>query len=346
MISCKTIVITFIAAIIFVAATLPAETGGLHTHGFTTETPVEIALNKLGEPLPLHYISSLDTALIRTGEEIIRTGRTCGPDGKLTKKQSRYFVCTDCHNTTREDPDISVSDPEARLTYVAEKNIPFLPASSFFGIVNRTNYYGGDYKKKYGDLVDPVHDTLSNAIQLCATECSQGRALEDWEMKAVITYFHSLQLTLGDLNLSKEEFSRLNNSTHATMDQQKQIVAAVRKKYLRQNPATFLDPPGEEEREYGKNGDPRKGEKIFDYSCMHCHAKGRVTNFTVEHEKPTFRYLKRKLDRNDHFSVYYMVRKGNYSLPGHKPYMPNFTKERMSKQQMEDLIAYIVEQAK
>jgi mono/diheme cytochrome c family protein len=341
------LLLTSITALIILAAGFSYKKNPLlHTHEFTKETPVEVVLKKLGEPYPLHYIETIPAELAAKGEEIIRTGRTTGPDGKLTQKQSKHFVCTDCHNTSREDPDLSVSDPVARLAYVEKNNLKFLPSSSFFGIVNRTNYYGGDYKKKYGTLVDPVHDTLVNAIQLCATECSQGRALVDWEMKAVVAYFHTLQLKLGDLEMSEKEFNELNHSTHATQDQVRKIIAVLKKKYLHENPATFLDPPAVAERKYGEGGNAETGAKIYKYSCMHCHADGRVTNFTLDYDKTTFRYLKRKMKRNDHFSVYYMVRKGNYSVPGHKPYMPNFTKERMSGQQLEDLAAYIVQQAK
>ncbi|RMF22347.1 MAG: cytochrome c, partial [Bacteroidetes bacterium] len=35
---------------------------------------------------------------------------------------------------------------------------------------------------------------------------------------------------------------------------------------------------------------------------------------------------------------------GTYAIPGHKPYMPHYPLERMSKQQVEDLRAYIEQQ--
>ena len=44
-------------------------------------------------------------------------------------------------------------------------------------------------------------------------------------------------------------------------------------------------------------------------------------------------------------SIFYAARKGSYSQPGYKPYMPNYTAERMSEQQMKDLMAYIYSQS-
>jgi hypothetical protein len=41
------------------------------------------------------------------------------------------------------------------------------------------------------------------------------------------------------------------------------------------------------------------------------------------------------------FSVYDITRKGTYSKNGYKPYMPNYTKERMSDRQLENLMEFI-----
>ena len=64
---------------------------------------------------------------------------------------SKYYVCTTCHNLEIEDPDLRVSDPETRLTFAKENDLPFLQGSTFKGIVNRESWYNDDYVKKYGD---------------------------------------------------------------------------------------------------------------------------------------------------------------------------------------------------
>ena len=92
-------------------------------------------------------------------------------------KQSKHFVCTSCHNIQKEDPDLSIADPQARLEYARDMELPYLPGTTLYGAVNRTSFYNGDYEKKYGDLVKPARNNLREAIQLCAVECSQGRAL-------------------------------------------------------------------------------------------------------------------------------------------------------------------------
>ena len=40
-----------------------------------------------------------------------------------------------------------------------------------------------------------------------------------------------------------------------------------------------------------------------------------------------------------------MVRHGTHPAPGHREYMPHYTKERMTDQQVEDLERYILERA-
>lgn len=310
-------------------------------------TTLSEVLSLLGEDKPEHYVAT-DEKLIQQGKEIIFQGKTTGPDGKKSKRVSNHFQCTNCHNTIIEDPDLTKSDPEARLDFVIAKKANLLPASTFYGVVNRTSWYNGDYKLKYGALVDPAHKQLKNAIQLCATECSQGRKMEEWEINAVLAYFYSIEFKLGDLKLSEAEILEIQNAIASEDKKAKQSAADVlRSKFYSASPASFVNPGDMAVRQYGQNGNPENGKKIFVHSCMSCHkAVGGVTNLKFDMEKVTFRTLARNLKKNNHFSVYYMVRKGTYAVPGYKPYMPNFSLERLSHQQMEDLIAFIQQEAK
>ena len=105
------------------------------------------------------------------GEDIVKKGTSKRDGQKKSKRQSKHFVCTSCHNIVPEDPNQAFFTPEARLIYTAEKGIPFLQATTLYGAVNRESYYNGDYEKKYGDLVDAARNDIRGAIQLCATEC-------------------------------------------------------------------------------------------------------------------------------------------------------------------------------
>lgn len=304
-------------------------------------------LNILDDTPPIHYISQLDKEKISKGYDIITTGITISPDGKETSKQSKHFVCTDCHNIQVEDPDLTKSDPEARLNYAVKNNLKFLPATTLYGIVNRETWYNDDYQKKYGSLVAPARDTLKNAIQLCAVECSQGRALKDWEMDVVMTYLNSIGFKLSDLNLTGNEYETINKAAYLkSSDLKEKAIKIIKSKYLKKSPATFLEPIPVKERKFGANGNAENGKEIYTLSCMTCHKEEGVTNYKLNYDKLTFKHLKFWSKTNRHYSTYNIIRKGTYALPGYRPYMPNYTLERMSHNQLEDLMAYINEQAK
>ena len=306
---------------------------------FNPQSSLTEVLISLGDKKPLHYTQEQNPELIQQGLEIVTKGRTKGPNGKLSHLQSKYFTCIDCHNVLMEDPDLRKSDPEARLKHAVENDISFLSGTTFYGMVNREHWYNDDYQVKYGELVVPAKDTLVNAIHLCTVECSQGRAFSDWELKAVMAYFYNIEYKLADLKLSAEDYSKLNSYQENKTNTE--LIKWLKSFYLQESPATFLEPIATNERKLGKEGNAENGKLIYDKSCMHCHAPGRVTNFTLEPSKIDLKFLKKHMGRNEHFSLYNIVRKGTYALPGYRPYMPNYTLERLSHQQLEDLAAYI-----
>ena len=155
----------------------------------TDETPVTEVLKELGAEPAAHLVDkSVDNVSVEAGERLVLEGIASSPWGGKTRRQSKHFVCTSCHNVVKEDPDLRVADPEARLAYAAENGMPFLPGTTLYGVVNRKTFYNGDYEKKYGDLVRTAREDLREAIALCATECAQGRELENWEMESVLSY--------------------------------------------------------------------------------------------------------------------------------------------------------------
>lgn len=301
------------------------------------ETPLSEVMVALGEPKPHHYRENTDPEMIKRGFELITKGKTIGPDGKKSRRISRFFQCTHCHNINREDPDLTQSNPEARLEYAVKNNLPFLQGTTFWGIVNRRSWYNDDYIKKYGDLVLPTNDTLINAIQLCCKECSQGRTAEEWEVESMLAYFYSIGMKLGDLSLSKSEFAQLQQD-RLEPDQK---IELLRNKYLTKSPATFMEPKYGGDRKYGEQGDAAKGKEIYEHSCLHCHNGGGVTTMTLSKDKLDMSFLSRHMDKNGEKSIYMISRRGTYAKTWYKPYMPLYTKERMSEKQLENLAAYI-----
>lgn len=309
----------------------------------SAETKVADLLFKWGEPYPDHRPSQMGPEMVEKGRELIFTGVTTGPDGRRTRLQSRYFVCTNCHNMRKEDPDLRVSDPESRLNYVQENGLAFLQGTTMFGTVNKVSWYNGDYFKKYGDLVKPANQSLKAAIQLCAEVCSQGRALEDWEMDAVLAYFWSIDITLGDLALTADDMKKIQEADKVK-GAQPEMVNWLKSFYLSGSPATFLEVPESKHEGYAetKDGDANRGKLIYDVSCLRCHDRQGPSNYLkLDHDPLSLGMLRRNIARNGHLSLYEIVRHGTYADKGHRAYMPHYTAERMSNQQLEDLRAYV-----
>ena len=128
---------------------------------FTAATKVNDVLFALGDPVPKWFPKDVSAENIQRGKEIILEGRTTAPDGKRSKYVSVYYMCTSCHNNVIEDPLLTVSNPQDRLEYAREHQLPFLQGTTFYGITNRESWYNDDYYKKYGDLVEPAADDLS-----------------------------------------------------------------------------------------------------------------------------------------------------------------------------------------
>lgn len=313
---------------------------------WTKATALQQVQHALGEELPDHYLK-VDSALIRMGEALVKEGRTISPDGKRTKYISKHYVCTTCHNLEIEDPDLRVSDPETRLTFAKTNKLPFLQGTTFKGIVNRESWYNDDYVKKYGDeKINRAHKNLREAIQLCAIECSQGRPMKDWEIEAVLAYFWTLQYTLEDLQLSSADLEKLNLQKNEPL-QSHQLKTWLRTYYSTKSPAHFYDAPADKKTGYeGLTGDPDRGKNLYELSCLHCHHAEGVSHYILDHSKLSFRHLQKKITKDSHFSLYQIIAYGTYAIPGHKPYMPHYPEERMNKQQVEDLRAYVEYMAK
>lgn len=306
------------------------------------KTPVSEVLKAWGETPPAHYYPGTPEE-IKQGRELLTVGRTTGPNGNATWLQSKHYKCTHCHNLVREDPDPRHMNPDARLQFALENDIPYLPGTTMYGVVNRTSWYNDDYVKKYGQPAADAHVSLRNSIQLCATTCSQGRPLEEWEMNAVLAYLWSIELKLGDLRLSPDDWDRIRSPLGPTedMDGGGARTAWLRTFWHQASPATFGHEPDDLAKGYGDGGDSARGQAIYQLSCLHCHEPGGITYFVLDEERLTFQHLRNHLRKHGAYNLYHVTRDGVPPYLGEKAYMPNYTEERLTNQQVEDLRAYI-----
>ncbi len=305
---------------------------------------VEQVLNQLGDTPLNHSISQVDLAKAKMGEELIFNGYTMR-DGKKSKRISTYFVCTDCHNTTKEFSDISSQSTDDRLKYAQENGLPFLPGSTLWGIYNRTSFYNDDYVKKYGDLVDDARHSLPNSVQLCSKYCSSGRYIEDWELDAIMHYFKKNELKIGDLDLSDKDLNAIVKGGLSSAEKS-ELIKSIKGSYRQSYSATFMETMDRSERKYGKGGNVENGKYIYENACMYCHENKRVTYLHLDNGKLSGRFLWKNRKNWSDQSVYQIVRHGTYSKIGRQQYMPHYTKEKMSDEQLNDLVAYIKQIAK
>ncbi|MFQ5446190.1 MAG: cytochrome c [Saprospiraceae bacterium] len=298
-------------------------------------------LVQLGDdPLPHQPDLNVPGVSAAVGEDLVMEGRTKLPGGGLSDRISRHFVCTACHNVERDEPDLSVVDPLARLKYDSEMGLPFLQGSALYGIVNRTSFYNGDYYKKYGDLVKPTRHNLREAIQLCATQCSQGRLLKPWELESILAYLWTIDLKMYDLNLSPEDILTINRALRGK-ESAADAITLVKSKYLSGMPATFIPPPEDRRAGYSSSGDPETGKMIYELSCLHCHENKRFSFLDLDNSRFSFEFLSRHFPTYSRYSVYQVARYGTPPIPWKKAYMPQYTQEKMTEQMLEDLRAYI-----
>ncbi len=302
-------------------------------------TPVVEVLTKFGHPTPPHTVNPMiQGASAEIGQDIVLNGIS-RKRGKKSRRQSKHFVCTSCHNVQKEDPDLRSHDPQARLEYAQKNGLSFLQGTTLYGAVNRTSWYNGDYNKKYdAEKIKPAQTDLREAIQLCATECAQGRPLKDWELESVLAYMWTLQLKMSDLSMSDTDKKRLKNE-QSDISKYPALAKLVRSYYSEAAPATFTDQPSNLKEGYSLSGNADNGKLVYDLSCKHCHENGRYSMFILDDDKMTYRFMKRNFTKYTRYSTYHVTSYGA-ATNVKAPYMPNYTLERLSKQQTEDLRAY------
>jgi len=309
------------------------------------ETTVQDALKMLGDEAPNHTVNnSITKASAAIGEALFTKGMAKKEGGK-GKIQSKHFVCTSCHNIKKEDPDLRNNDSQARLEFASNNKLPFLQGTTMYGAVDRRKYYDGDYFLKYGENVKKANNDLREAIQLCAIECAQGRELEEWELESILAYLWTIGLKMEDLTLTDEDWQKIQTDIQDE-DKHEELTKFIKGFYLDYSSATFVKAPKDRKKGYDKEGNVKNGKLVYDYSCKHCHENTRYSFFDLDDSKATFKHLAKNITKNNRYSLYALLRDGTYPLYGKQAYMPRYTKEKLSNQQIEDLRAYIEFQAR
>ncbi|MEM8528053.1 MAG: cytochrome c [Bacteroidota bacterium] len=330
-----------VVLLVLLANLLPKPESATLSMSVNEKTSVAEILEELGdEALPHKPNLTLPNVSAEEGRYLVLTGFAQTQNGRSTSKQSAHFVCTSCHNIQRDEPDLSIVDPEAKLDFVEERGLPFLQGTALYGAINRTSFYNEDYYKKYGELVTPARDNIREAIQLCAVECAQGRPLEAWEIESILAYLWTIDLKLGDLKLADSDYEGIAQAIETSVNRHA-MIDLIKSKYLDYSPATFIKPPEDRKEGYAKEGDPVNGERIYKLSCLHCHQDMRYSFFDLNDSKLSLQFLEKHIPRYTRYSLYQVGRYGTSPMPGKRSYMPHYTLEKMTNQQMEDLRAYI-----
>ena len=292
-----------------------------------------------------HYLEKVDLAQAELGKQLVFSGRAIR-NGKKSKLISTYFMCTDCHNMVAETPKLSDISSASRLVYSKANNLPFMPGSPFYGIYNRNSFYNDDYVKKYGSLVDDARHDLRRSIQVCAKYCSSGRYLVDWEQEAILHYYKSNELKIKDLQLDASILSELSASKSMSSDEKLALGKKIQGTFPAKYAATFLETMDRNLRKYGAGGNVENGKTIYEESCLFCHADSRVTYLNIDKTQLTAKFFWKNIKNYTDQNLYQILRHGTYAKSGRRQYMPMYTEEKMSDEQINDLVAYVKQLAK
>ncbi len=315
--------------------------------GIDGDMPLSEAYERLGKTSKYEDLD-VSEEQIQIGWNIVHEGFP-KKKGRKNRLQSKHFKCTSCHNVVKDSPSLSYDNPQERLDYCDENGLPYLQGTSLYGAINRETFYNGDYQKKYSSYprIKEANKDLREAIQMCAIECAQGRPLKKWELNAVLAYLSTLELKVGDLNLTEEETTQINTwINEADKNGKTKGIDLLSSKYAKAAPATFTLTPKDASVGYeGITGNPENGEKIYRLGCLHCHEDKRYSMYNLDDSKLTFKSLEHHLDKYNRYSIYQVSRYGAPSYAGKRAYMPQYSLEKMSNQQLEDLRAYIEREA-
>jgi mono/diheme cytochrome c family protein len=302
------------------------------------------------------------------GREIFLDGSVNDPPTGESSSEavSEFFTCMSCHNYEREDPDLTVQDPDARFEWIEKKgkDIFLLQGTTLWGAVNREAFYQDNYAMYHhlcvpkakkppalpcGPFVricsptcrrmDPF--SLEDAIQVCSAYCSAGRYLEEWELCALLAFFWDQEITLEDINLPAEVEAKIKTVLTSPSPgplEAKNLRELLAEKYSKK--ASHTNRGTAEIRidatqkttviKYKDSatftGDHIRGKRLWRLSCGHCHGTENISQKAQRFTRDLDKFQK-------------MIAEG--TKRSNQPYMPGFTLERLSPQQEADILDYL-----
>jgi len=301
------------------------------------------------------------------GRELFENGFVASPPTGPAPSTpiSKFYTCARCHNAVREDPILSEQDPEVRFDWSERTGQPFYltPAATLWGAVNREAFYSG-YYARYQDLCIPKHSgldvetcgvlgiclpecremnpaSLEDAIQVCSRYCSVGRYLAEWEVMALLAYSWDLELHLDDLGLTGEIGALVRKYLEAATPDAAKLAeyrAFLTRLFLRRSGNTFRGIPEISDNRWGEvavgaypdgaiqRGDPGRGGALYRRTCVRCHG----TDVMPEAGRALVSDLR---------LFYSRLAKGTSRTDA--AYMPEFTLQRLSRQQAADIQTYL-----
>ncbi len=296
---------------------------------------------------------------VEWGKELYFHGSIKEPPigAKPSKLLSEFYKCAHCHNYRREDRQLTVQNPESRLWWLEEVNkksakdelpVWLAPGTTLWGAVNRESFYNESYELYYdlktvGDKeMDPKK--LEDAIQICCRYCSVGRFAEPWELNSLLAFLWELEVRLSDLDLPKN-IAALTMETLKNPATQDPIVVRqtrefIRRQFLLKAGETTIAPPTKSEKATSGpypdklvfEGDVMSGKKLYGLACANCHGKNKPSEIEgaalVRDLKRFHKVLSVGTEQDD------------------QPYMPRFTSQRMSRQQIADIQAFLTSDSK
>ncbi len=308
----------------------------------TDQTPLWKVMIKLGKINPHPRKEPGNDEQVRQGESLVNNGYAIH-EGKRSPAISSKFTCAACHISKPESKNLHDIDPDNRLKYLSAIGEPFLPGTSFYGMVNRIMFFNDDFLKRYvgpkSDLLKSAHFNLREAVDACNQVFGQGRKLKDWEKEAILAYLWTMELKMGELRMGNEDreavqYSIKNNRGNA------KAVNLMRNYYLEVYPSTLEGPYDPIERRMVSPvvSNFSNGRQLYDNSCLHCHGNKRFSKIKLDYRPRTFKRLRDNFEGSS-FSIYdahrYMPAGRNTQRP------PVFTAERMSNRQLQDLRFFI-----
>lgn len=313
----------------------------------TPETTVWDALTALGK-IRLHSLEAKDTlSNAALGKSLVFEGAAINPlTGKLSPRINTQFTCNACHNSEKEFSTLLDTSAQDRLAYARANNLPFLPANTFYGIVNRVYFFTGAFQSKYSIELDfkGAPTNLRKAINFCAQHISKGRPLERWETESILAYFWTLQLKVKDLNMPEEDKEKIDFALKEKVSTAR-AVNLIENKYKDRYTSTFATPMNYRSLDsHTANSEIRfeNGKKIYELSCMHCHDNKRFSSTLLDYNKKTFQLMDKRLQQGHKLSIYKIIREG---FETKKSCMPLYSIEKMNDEQIIDLRIYIQKMA-